>query len=158
MHRLALATLLLTTAACNALRVPQPVASAARRDGLAAGRRVVSGFTALALAAAAEPALAEEAQVVFEPRGITPEDSVIFVIGCVPFVWAGIEFWRRIAVGESFGTGRDSVVINDTSGNRPRPLQRVLGQDAIIAARILFGLAFASGALVLFAAGDLILK
>ena len=96
--------------------------------------------------------------MVFEPRGITPEDTVIFVIGCVPFVWAGIEFWRRIAVGESFGTGRDSVVINDTSGNRPRPLQRVLGQDAIIAARILFGLAFASGALVLFAAGDLVLK
>ena len=38
--------------------------------------------------------------------------------------WATIEFWRRIAVGESFGTGKDSVIINDTSGNRKKPLQR----------------------------------
>ena len=88
----------------------------------------------------------------FEPRGITPEDSVIFVIGCVPFVWAGVEFWRRIAVGDPFGTGKDSVIINDSSGNRPTPVRRVLGQDAIIAARILFGLAFASLALVFLAA------
>ena len=77
----------------------------------------------------------------FEPRGITPEDTVIFVIGCVPFVWAGIEFWRRIAVGDPFGTGSDSVIINDTSGNRTRAVRRVLGQDAIIAARLLFGIA-----------------
>ena len=33
----------------------------------------------------------------FEPRGITAEDTVVFIIGCVPFVWAGIEFWRRSA-------------------------------------------------------------
>ena len=158
MHRIAtLVALLLSSSRCDALRLPRPTALATRRDGMSAARRLTSGVSALSLAIAAEPALAE-AEVVFEPRGITPEDTVIFIIGCVPFVWAGIEFWRRIAVGESFGTGRDSVVINDTSGNRPRPLQRVLGQDAIIAARILFGLAFASGALVLFAAGDLILK
>jgi hypothetical protein len=109
----------------------------------------------------------------------------------VPFVWAGIEFWRRIAVGDPFGTGTDSVlinntlaltpnpnpnpnpnpkpqapspkpnpkpkpnpnphpnpnpnpsqvIINDTSGNRTTAVRRVLGQDAIIAARILFGIA-----------------
>ena len=157
MHRIATLGALLLAISCDALRVPRPAAPTTRRGGVSAARRLTSDAAALALAVAAEPAFAE-AQVVFEPRGITPEDTVIFVIGCVPFVWAGIEFWRRIAVGESFGTGRDSVVINDTSGNRPRPLQRVLGQDAIIAARILFGLAFASGALVLFAAGDLVLK
>ena len=67
-----------------------------------------------------------------------------------------VEFWRRIAVGESFGTGRDSVVILDSSGNRPKPLKRVLGDDAILAARILFGIAFASGAVVLFAGADLL--
>lgn len=68
---------------------------------------------------------AEQAQrlsdMTFEPRGITPEDTVIFILGTVPFVWAGIEFWRRIAVGDPFGTGSDSVIINDTSGNRTSP-------------------------------------
>ena len=59
-------------------------------------------------------------------------------------------------MGDSFGTGRDSVVILDSSGNRPKPLKRVLGTDAIIAARILFGIAFASGALVLLAGADVL--
>lgn len=71
-------------------------------------------------------------------------------------MWAGIEFWRRIAVGDPFGTGADSVIINDTSGNRPKAVRRVLGKDAIIAAQILFGLAFASGALVIFAGVDVL--
>ena len=73
----------------------------------------------------------------FEPRGITTEDTIVFVLGCVPFVWAGVEFWRRIAVGDPFGTGSDSVFINDTSGNRTRAVRRVLGADAIFAARAL---------------------
>ena len=45
---------------------------------------------------AAQPALvakaaevASAAPAAFEPRGITPEDTVIFLLGCVPFVWAG---------------------------------------------------------------------
>ena len=59
-------------------------------------------------------------------------------------------------MGDSFGTGADSVVILDSSGNRPKPLRRVLGKDAILAARILFGLAFASGALVLLAGADVL--
>ncbi len=73
-------------------------------------------------------------------------------------VWAGIEFWRRIAVGDPFGTGQDSVIINDTSGNRTKAVRRVLGQDAIIAARILFGIAGVSLFSVLYAAGDMILS
>jgi len=92
----------------------------------------------------------------FEPRGITPEDTFVFVLGCVPFVWATVEFWRRIVVGDPFGTGKDSVVINDTSGNRSKGVRRVLGRDAIIAAQILFALAFASGALVLLAGIDVV--
>jgi hypothetical protein len=28
-----------------------------------------------------------------------------FVFIVIPFIWATIEFWRRIAVGASFGTG-----------------------------------------------------
>ena len=47
-------------------------------------------------------------------------------------------------------------MILDSSGNRPKPLKRVLGDDAILAARILFGIAFASGAVVLFAGADLL--
>ena len=92
----------------------------------------------------------------FEPRGITPEDTVVFIIGSVPFVWATIEFWRRIAFGESFGTGKDSVIINDTSGKRKKPQQRVLGQDAITAAYILFALAGASAVLVVVAGVDVL--
>ena len=88
----------------------------------------------------------------FEPRGITPEDTVVFIIGSVPFVWATIEFWRRIAFGESFGTGKDSVIINDTSGNRTRGVRRVLGADAIFAARVLFLIAGVSLASVVVAA------
>jgi len=38
-------------------------------------------------------------------------DVVVFLIGLIPFTWATVEFWRRIAVGEPFGTGKDSVYI-----------------------------------------------
>lgn len=134
-------SVLVVLAGTSALRVPAPRSPAA---------------LAAALAGAVPTVARAEASVVFEPRGITPEDTAIFVLGCVPFVWAGIEFWRRIAVGDPFGTGSDSVFINDSSGNRPSPVRRVLGQDAIIAARILFGLAFASGALVLVAGVDVL--
>ena len=88
----------------------------------------------------------------FEPRGITTEDTIVFVLGCIPFVWAGVEFWRRIAVGDPFGTGSDSVFINDTSGNRTRAVRRVLGADAIFAARVLFAIAGISLASVVVAA------
>ena len=50
------------------------------------------------------------------------------------------------------------VIINDTSGNRTTAVRRVLGQDAIIAARILFGIAGVSGAILLYAVGDLVLS
>ena len=48
----------------------------------------------------------------FEPRGVTAQDTGVFVIGCIPFVWATWEFWRRIAVGASFGTGKDAIVFS----------------------------------------------
>merc|ERR1711966_143010 len=53
------------------------------------------------------------AKPVFEPRGITQQDVAVFAVCCFPFLWATVEFWRRIAVGEPFGTGKDSVVISD---------------------------------------------
>lgn len=92
-------------------------------------------------------------RVTFEPRGITKEDTVVFVIGTVPFVWATVEFWRRIAVGVGFGTGSDSVVIDpevdykegaDDDQLRRFGGRRILGQDAILTARLLFAAAFFS--------------
>ena len=87
---------------------------------------------------------------------------VVFLIGLVPFGWATVEFWRRIAVGATFGTGRDSVVIpkpqdvlldddgsplitigedNNPTSSRGR---QVLGKDALIVAYLLFAIAAAS--------------
>ena len=87
---------------------------------------------------------------------------VVFLIGLIPFGWATVEFWRRIAVGATFGTGRDSVIIPkpqdvmlDDDGN---PLitigednnpgssrgRQVLGKDALIVAYLLFAIAAAS--------------
>ena len=87
---------------------------------------------------------------------------VVFIIGLIPFGWATVEFWRRIAVGATFGTGRDSVVIprpqdvlldddgnplitigedNNPTSSRGR---QVLGKDALIVAYLLFAIAAAS--------------
>ena len=87
---------------------------------------------------------------------------VVFLIGLIPFGWATVEFWRRIAVGATFGTGRDSVVIpkpqdvlldddgsplitigedNNPTSSRGR---QVLGKDALIVAYLLFAIAAAS--------------
>lgn len=65
---------------------------------------------------------------------------LVFVLGLVPFGWATIEFWRRIAVGESFGTGSDSIVIigEDDAPESSRG-RRVLGKGALAIAYILFG-------------------
>jgi hypothetical protein len=57
---------------------------------------------------------------------------VIFIIGIIPFIWATFEFWRRIAVGASFGTTSDSVVIpspfdNDDNGDENDMI--IIGED-----------------------------
>jgi hypothetical protein len=55
--------------------------------------------------------------------------------------------WAHIWTALRFGTGKDSVIIRDTSGPSTLPeRRRVLGQDAILTARLLFvavGLALA---------------
>ena len=87
---------------------------------------------------------------------------IVFIIGLIPFGWATVEFWRRIAVGATFGTGKDSVVIpkpqdvmldddgnplitigedNNPTSSRGR---QVLGKDALIVAYLLFTIAAAS--------------
>ena len=114
-----------------------------------------------AAAAAAAAAATAAAPVAFTPRGVTSADLVVFVIGLTPFVWAGVEFWRRIAVGASFGTGADSVVIvedadelvdgADADQLRRFGGRRVLGKGAILTARVLFAGAGATLLLVLSA-------
>jgi hypothetical protein len=49
-------------------------------------------------------------------RGLDATTTVlVFVAGLLPFGIATYEFWRRIAVGASFGTGSDSVVFDTSS-------------------------------------------
>lgn len=78
---------------------------------------------------------------------------VVFIIGVIPFLWATIEFWRRIAFGESFGTGKDSVVIprpDDviTIGEDGNPEssrgRRTLDKGALTVAYVLFAVAAGS--------------
>ena len=84
---------------------------------------------------------------------------IVFIIGIIPFIWATIEFWRRIAVGASFGTGSDSVVIPSpfdnnneedddgliSIGEDGNPLssrgRRTLDRGALGVAYVLFGVA-----------------
>lgn len=82
----------------------------------------------------------------------TNSDVWVFVAGIIPFGWATIEFWRRIAVGESFGTGSDSIVISIGEDSNPDSSRgrRVLGKDALVVAYILFGIAAAVLGVVLY--------
>ena len=93
----------------------------------------------------------------FEPRGVTPLDTGVFVIGCIPFVWATWEFWRRIAVGASFGTGKDAIVFSteeDPDEDQMRRFggRRVLGKGALAVAYVLFAAAGGSVLLAVVAA------
>lgn len=89
-----------------------------------------------------------------QETGLLSNQAIIatFIIGLVPFAVATFEFWRRIAVGDSFGTGQDSVVI---IGQDDAPLssrgRRVLGKGALVTAYILFGVAAAVLGIVLYA-------
>ena len=91
----------------------------------------------------------------FEPRGVTPLDTGVFVIGCIPFVWATWEFWRRIAVGASFGTGKDAIVFDtDADDDQIQRFggRRVLGKGALAVAYVLFAAAGGSVLLAVYAA------
>jgi hypothetical protein len=71
---------------------------------------------------------------------------LIFIIGIIPFIIATYEFWRRIAVGATFGTGKDSVVFPTTTittigeDNAPTSSRgkQILGQDSLITAYLIF--------------------
>ena len=110
-----------------------------------------------ALDAAVDGAAVDGAARTFEPRGVTALDTGVFVIGCIPFVWATWEFWRRIAVGASFGTGKDAIVFStdeDPDEDQMRRFggRRVLGKGALAVAYVLFAAAGGSVLLAVVAA------
>lgn len=92
----------------------------------------------------------------FEPRGVTAQDTTVFAIGCFPFAWATWSFWTRIANGQSFGTGSDSIVFGtgDADEDQLRRFggRRVLGKGALAIAYVLFAAAGGSVLLALVAA------
>jgi hypothetical protein len=104
------------------------------------------------LISTAATATATTATTFESTAALSPTTTVIvFIIGVIPFGWATIEFWRRIAFGESFGTGADSIVIigedQDPESSRGR---RVLGKGALVIAYALFAIAAAVLGLVLW--------
>ena len=87
----------------------------------------------------------------FEPV-VRGQDIAVFAAGVVPFVWATGEFWRRVLRGEVFGTGRDSVRIDnpfdESEGGAGRSSGgRKLTKSALNVAALLF--AIAGGSLLL---------
>jgi hypothetical protein len=107
------------------------------------------------LSQAAVAAAPDTAPLVVVDDGLLSKNSIvaIFVVGLIPFAVATVEFWRRIAVGDSFGTGSESVVFSIGEDDAPLSSrgQRVLGKDALVTAYILFAVAAAVLALVVFA-------
>jgi hypothetical protein len=77
-------------------------------------------------------------------------DVWVFLAGVFPFAWATVEFWRRIAVGEPFGTGSNQVIIGMDNSPADSRGRQVLGRGAIITAYILFAVAFGTLAIVLY--------
>lgn len=101
--------------------------------------------------------LASEASVSsfanIDPNDIQlPESTAIavFVIGLLPFLIATVEFWRRIAFGESFGTGLDSVFIGEDGAPTSSRGRRVLGKGALAVAYVLFGVSAVVLGIVLY--------
>ena len=112
------------------------------------------------------PPQMDEAPIIIEQLSPTTT-LIVFIIGIIPFIWATIEFWRRIAVGLPFGTGKDSILIRPEQSssssesenvvtigedNNPRSSRgrQVLGKGAIVVAYILFGVAAFSVGIAVF--------
>mmetsp|Transcript_62997 Transcript_62997/g.136783 ORF Transcript_62997/g.136783 Transcript_62997/m.136783 type:complete len:251 (+) Transcript_62997:52-804(+) len=101
----------LRTSSQGASHVVGSRASVARAGATSSAHR---GRLHSARFAVPEAQFTRTAQVVTELSPITKDDllfnSVIFLACCVPFAYATYEFWRRIAFGQEFGTGEDSIV------------------------------------------------
>ena len=123
--------------------------------------------SAMMAAQAAPPMELSDAQGGARIEQLSPTATTLLFIGGVsPFAWATYEFWRRIAVGSSFGTGRDSVVIPSpfeggdgdddgavVIGEDGNPMssrgRRTLDRGALTVAYVLFAVAGASVAIAI---------
>jgi len=74
----------------------------------------------------------------------------VFVVGLIPFAIATVEFWRRIAVGASFGTNQPVVFIGQDDNPNSSRGKQVLGRDSLITAYVIFAVVAAVLGLVLF--------
>jgi hypothetical protein len=159
----------------SALRFPHHEASRATHPRRIAARNLARVSIPVALGAESAAFTYSAPHAILVNDVLPPSDSaqvfvlspilttVVFLIGVFPFIIATIEFWRRIAVGDPFGTGSDSVVFpqnQQDSGasadeNKDTVLdrRRVLGQDALIAAYFLFAVAASVLSLVLYSVG-----
>lgn len=75
---------------------------------------------------------------------------IVFVVGVIPFAIATFEFWRRIAVGASFGTNDPVVFIGENDAPSSSRGKQVLGKDSLITAYIIFAVVIAVLGLVIF--------
>jgi hypothetical protein len=99
-------------------------------------------------AAAIPPAAADVTQMMVQP--LSKETTIaVFVVGVIPFAIATYEFWRRIAVGASFGTNDPVVFIGEDDAPTSSRGRQVLGRDSLITAYLIFAVAFAVLGLVL---------
>lgn len=76
--------------------------------------------------------------------GLSRETTIaVFIVGLIPFGVATFEFWRRIAVGASFGTADEQVVFTIGEDDAPANSRgkQVLGKDALLTAYAIFTVA-----------------
>lgn len=74
------------------------------------------------------------------PTGMLSKQTAItvFIVGLVPWTVATFEFWRRIAVGASFGTSDPVVIIGEDDNPASSRGRQVLGKGALVTAYAIF--------------------
>ena len=77
-------------------------------------------------------------------------DVWVFIAGIIPFAWATVQFWTRIATGQPFGTGEDFIYIGKDNVPEESRGQRTLDRGAFLVAYVLFGIAAAAIGITLY--------
>jgi len=101
--------------------------------------------------AASSPGVTATTPAVSSDGMLSQETAIaVFVVGLIPFAIATVEFWRRIAVGASFGTNQPVVFIGQDDNPNSSRGKQVLGRDSLITAYVIFAVVAAVLGLVLF--------
>jgi hypothetical protein len=122
-----------------------------QRQNLSSRRELPFTFTSTKRGSSALRMLIPEESAANIQGLLQNSDVWVFLIGVFPFAWATVEFWRRIAFGEPFGTGSDSVIIGTDNAPTDSRGSRVLGKGALAIAYFLFASAFATFAVIAYA-------